>query len=127
MRSRTVLLTACSALALTGCGGAERSDEPRIERGAALELAGRSDAVAERVDAGDVCGAAHRADELKAATQAGIADGRVPGILGARLLAAADALVAELNCPPPPEPPDQGGDEGPGKGKEKGKHKGKDK
>ena len=127
-------LTVCSALALAlgGCGGdgGQRDTGPRIDDAAASELADHSDEIARLLDVGDVCGAAHEADRLRAQAEAEVEDGSVPRALAAELVAKADDLRNEVNCdpePPPPPPPsdDDDGDEGKGKGK--GKGQGKDK
>lgn len=120
-----VWLTACSALALAlgGCGddGGQRSTGPRIDGAAASELADRGDKVARLIDEGDVCSAAHEADELRAQAQAEIDDGSVPRALAAELVAKADELVNEVNCEPDPLPPSDDDDGGKGKGKDKKK------
>jgi hypothetical protein len=125
-------LTVCSALALAvgGCGGngGQRDPGPQIDAPAASELADRSDEIARLIDEGDVCGAAHEADLLRAQAQAEVDDGSVPRTLGAELVAKADELVNEVNCdepepPPPPPPPDDEDDGDKGKGKDKGKKK----
>ena len=125
-------LTVCSALALAagGCGGGEgqRDPGPQIEGAAASELADRSDKIARLLDEGDVCGAAHEADLLRAQAQAEIDDGSVPRALGAELVAKTDDLVNEVNCdepPPPPPPPASDEDDG-DHGKRKDKKKGDD-
>jgi outer membrane biosynthesis protein TonB len=125
-------LTVCSALALAlgGCGGdgGQRDAGPRIDDAAASELADRSDEIARLLDEGDVCGAAHEADRLRAQAEAEVEDGSVPRALAAELVAKADDLRNEVNCepePPPPPPPsdDDDGDEKKGKGKGQGKDK----
>lgn len=122
-------LTACSALALAvgGCGGdgEQRSSGPRIDGAAATALAERSDKIARLLEEGDVCSAAHEADELQAQAQTAIDEGNVPGTLASELMAKAGDLVDEVNCeaePPPPPPPsdDDDGDNGKGKDKKKG-------
>jgi hypothetical protein len=128
---RSVWLTACSAvaLALAGCGGdgAQEPPTPRIDRAAAADLAERSDEIARLLDDGDVCGAAHRADELRARAQEEIDDGSVPPALAAELEANAQALVDEVNCPEPAPPAETDEDdeeeEDRGNGKGKGKKK----
>jgi len=105
MRLLSVCLTACSALALAGCGGGEQRAAPKIDRATAQQLADKSDAIADSVDAGDLCGAAHQADELQADAQAAVDEGRVPAQLADELERNARALVNDLNCPPPPPPP----------------------
>ena len=125
---RSASLTACSvaALLLAGCGGdTKRESAPRIEPGTAAILAGLSDQVADRLDSGDVCGAARTADDLKARADAAIAEGKVPPPLAAQLATNAEALVDDVNCPPPPAE-DEGDDDGGERGK-KPKHEKKDK
>ena len=121
MRSLSVLLTACSALVLAGCGSGSPA-AAKIDPATAAQLADESDAIADRVDAHDVCGAAHRADELRARVDAAIAAGSVPRSLAPELRSNVRALVDQLNCPP--QPPPQEGDHG--KGREKHKKKGSD-
>ena len=127
MRSLSVLLTACSAAALlAGCGGGGNTrSEPRIDHAVAAQLAAESDAIAERAGAGDDCGAAQRADELRAHAQTAIDDGRVPSALARELLSSTRALVDELSCSPPPPPPAAEKEHG-NKHKHKKKHKEKD-
>ena len=94
--------------AATGCGGSgEESSPPRptIAAGVADDLAARSEAVANALDAGDVCLAAVRADELQTATIEAIQSGRIPPAFREDLQATATSLVNEVNCPPPPPPP----------------------
>lgn len=131
--SRSAWLTACSALALAlaGCGGngAQQPPSPRIDEAAARDLAERSDEIARLIDDSDVCGAAHRADELRARAQEEIDDGSVPAALASELVANAQALVDEVNCPEPPPAEtdeDEEDDRGKGKGKGKGKRKEED-
>jgi hypothetical protein len=119
-------------LAAAGCGGGERSGEttapprPTLARSVAEDLAARSDAVADALDAGDVCTAAVRADELQDATVTAINNGQVPQEFQEDLQARANELVNTVNCPPPPttteEDEEQNG-EGKGRGKKKGHEK----
>ena len=119
-------LTVCSALALAlgGCGGdgGQRNPGPQIDGATASELADRSDEIARLLDEGNVCGAAHEADLLRAQAQAEVDDGSVPRALGAELVAKADDLVNEVNCDEPPPPPsdEDDGDDGKRKDKKKG-------
>jgi hypothetical protein len=138
-RPRALLLPLVVALA--GCGGAGKASTPpeRPALGAAVaeRLASRSDAVAARLAAGDVCGAAHEADALRAQAVAAVAAGEVPPSFRAGLLTTARGLVDAVNCPPPPaaQPAATDGEAGDrgqpgtrkakGKGKAKGKHKGR--
>ena len=86
-----------------------------------------SDDIAESLDAGDVCSAAVRADELLDETLRSINAGQVPAELQEPLTARANELVNDVNCPPPVETEttetDTEGDEdeGEGRGKKKGK------
>ena len=129
---RSVWLAACSALVLAvgGCGGEDgpRDDAPRIDAAAATQLADRSEEIAGLIDAGDVCTAAHRADELLAAAEAEVEKGTVPSPLAAELTSKAEALRNEVNCPAPPPPPVEAedDDEDEDEGKKKGKGKKKD-
>jgi hypothetical protein len=131
------LLTACSAIALAACGGQEKETErrtdtwPRIERSLAASLAARSDAVADRLDRGDNCGAAAEAARLRDEVTASI--GSIPQVYVEDFSGLVNEIQAQI--PPCEEPPvddrkeDKEGDddEDRGKGKEKGKKKGKDK
>jgi hypothetical protein len=121
---RTVIFIA-AVLAATGCGGSERSAEttpprPTLPRAVADDLAARSDAIADALDANDVCTAAVRADELQAATIAAINEGKVPEPFQENLQARANELVNTINCPPPPTTTEED-DEGEGKGRGRGK------
>lgn len=91
----------------------------------AEDLAARSDAVADALDAGDVCTAAVRADELNDATVAAINNGQVPQEFQEDLQARANELVNAVNCPPPPTTTEEKEEEGEGKGR--GKKKGQKK
>ena len=116
---------------LTACSGEPEAEpeQPRLPAAVASDLAARSDRVAELLAAGDQCGAAHAADELQTATIQAIERGQVPPEFQEELTAAANALVNEVNCPPPPEEAeededkdeDEGEDEDKGKGKDNGK------
>lgn len=144
MRTRTrpaSTLLVPLVLALAGCGGGDdaagtqpRPDPPLLAAPVAERLAARSDAVADGLAAGDVCGAAHEADALHGEALAAVEAGDVPPALRDELLATARALVDAVNCPPPPteeadddEVDDDDGDDDdePGEGKKKGKKKGK--
>ena len=127
---RNAWLAACSALVLAvgGCGGEDsaQNDAPRIQAAAATQLADRSEEIASLIDAGDVCGAAHRADELLAAAEVEVEEGTVPPELASELTSQAEALRNEVNCPaPPPVEADEDDDEdedekGKGRKKKKG-------
>jgi len=127
-------------LVVAGCGAQEQA-EP-LPRGLADELAERSDAVAERLEAGDPCGARAEAEALQQQTIAAVNAGRVPPRFQEELTSAVGGLVASIECvPADPEPAttaeddddDDGGDDdddddergGKGKGNGPGKGKGK--
>jgi len=104
MRWRSVLLTACSALALVGCGGEEQKVErrtdttPRIRRAVADRLATTSDKVATLLERGDSCGAAEEAARLRADVNASIA--AIPTLY----LEDLSGLVNEIKAQIPPCP-----------------------
>ena len=130
---------ACAAT-LAGCGGGEdapdrRAEPPKIPSALADELAQRSDTVAEKLEAGDVCGAAVEADALEDRVEALIAAGDIPRRYRKELRAEAVWLQDKVNCPDPPAPPappapeedeENEGEDDKGKGKDKDKDNGKD-
>jgi hypothetical protein len=106
MRLLTASLTACSAVfVLAACGGEEQvAPQPRIEPVTAEQLAVLSEEVAD-LAGNDECAAAERADDLYNAAVEAHDAGRVPARLAPELVARAEELRNELNCPPPPPPP----------------------
>jgi hypothetical protein len=146
MRTRTLRASTAaglSLLALAGCGGgddkAASPTGPELAAPLAAQLAARSDAVADRLAAGDACAAAHEADALHAEAIAAVNAGDVPPAAQEELLARTNELVDAVNCPEPaatePQteepPPGEGkppkgkpGKDKPGKGKGRGKGKG---
>ena len=140
-------MAACvTALFATGCGGGEEATpdrrEARIPRALAADLAAKSEAVAARLEAGDVCGAAHLADDLEDAAARAVEERRLPAPYRRELLREARALQNEVNCPQPapapPAPPapeeeeqatekDEGDTKGKGDGKGKAEGEGEDK
>jgi hypothetical protein len=128
-RLRKPILLFAVALAASGCGGGERSAEttapprPALPRNVAEDLADRSDAIADALDAGDVCTAAGRADELLDATITAINNGQVPQEFQENLQARANELVNTVNCPPPPTTTEEDEENSEDKGKKKGRDK----
>ena len=108
-----VWLSACSAaLVLAGCGsGGRRAEAPKLPAPLAWILAGLSDQVAVRLDAGDSCGAATTAKDLQQRTIGSMAS--VPAELQESLESAVNDLAdrAQAACtaasPPPPPPVSQ--------------------
>lgn len=118
--SRRILFLVLVLLA-AGCGGGERSaPPPKIDPAVADRLATQSDAIADALDADEVCTAAIRADELQRATVDAINAGAVPPVFQEDLQARVNELVNEVNCPPPPKEEEE---EEPEEDKNKGKGK----
>ena len=107
------------AVVLAACGGGgsnATSERPTLPRSVADDLAGRSDQIADALEGGDVCGAAHLADELKDAVDAAVAGGRIPPAFQDELERTATELQNGVNCDEnEKEPKDED------KGKDKGK------
>lgn len=99
-------------LAFAGCGGdnAEHAQAPALPAAVGEDLAEHAAAVAERLEAGDTCGAAHEADRLNEALRLAIADGDVPQALRKHIEPPVQRLVNEVNCeePAPPEEGEEG-------------------
>jgi hypothetical protein len=117
------LLTACSALALTACGGddqrAERRTDtaestPTIERAVAERLASRSDKVATLLDSGDACGAASEAARLRDDLTSAINDGAIPEPYLEDLSGLVNEISAQIPPCQPPPPSTETGDGGDG-------------
>jgi hypothetical protein len=107
-RTRPRSLFALAALLIAGgCGGggtdAEPPPRPAIERATAEALASTSDSIADALDAGDVCTAAGRADDLNAQVIEAINAKKIPPAFQEDVLSRAQELVNSVNCPPPPE------------------------
>jgi hypothetical protein len=122
LRTLLALIALGVALALAGCGGdSDQSSQMRlIPRGLAADLAEKSDAVAAAIEAGDVCGAAGLADELKNAVDDAIDAGRIPPTLQDGLVQTATDLQNEVNCPVQTKPEEKKKGEDKGEGKKKG-------
>lgn len=100
---------------VAGCGGgggdggdAVSPPGPAIERTTAEQLASTSDAIADALDAGDVCGAAGLADQLNDEVIEAINAGRIPSAYMEDLQARANELVNTVNCPRTTEEDDDG-------------------
>ena len=118
------ILVALVAVALTACGSSSDTTtttaRPPVSRETADHLSKLSSRIADDLDAGDTCSAAHAADDLKAAVE----DSDLPGSIRPGVDTVAGDLVDQVNCPPPPPPPepekkpkkpkDEGGDHGKG-------------
>lgn len=91
------------AAAAAGCGGGgERSAPPRLPAQVASDLAARSDAVAQRLDSGDGCGARAEAEALQVDAIAAVNEGRIPARYQEELAASVATLVASVECVPAP-------------------------
>jgi hypothetical protein len=106
-RGGTWLAATGAVLVLAGCGGGDAGpEESTLSPAVAEHLAQESEAIADKLDAGDTCGAAQQADALKDEAQAAIDAGEVPTELQSELMGTVDELVNAVNCPPPPPPED---------------------
>jgi len=114
-RQRPSKLGLLLLLALAGCGGgggdAAPPPGPALERATADQLAATSDAIADALDNGDVCGAAGLADQLNDQVIEAINAGRVPQAFQEDLQARANELVNTVNCAPSTVEEDDGDDE----------------
>lgn len=118
MRPRA-LASLAVVLALAGCGGATptQTESASIPRSVADRLAAQSESIAAAWEAGDTCGAAKQADDLKHAADDAIRAGDIPAAYQDELESAVENLQNTANCT-------EEGDEGEhGKGKAKGHDK----
>jgi hypothetical protein len=93
------------AVGLSACGSetdTTTTAPPAVSRTTADELAKLSNRIASDLDAGDVCHAAHAADDLHAAVE----ESDLPPSMRPGVDEVATQLVNEVNCPPPPPPPE---------------------
>ena len=100
-RSAGTLAALTLAIVLAACGGGSDTtggQAAALPRAVADDLAAKSDEIADALDRGDQCGAAHHADELKDKVEAAIADGRVPAAYQDELERTATELQNDVNC-----------------------------
>ena len=100
------LLLAAAAVALSACGsGSETTTtttaRPAVSAATANRLADLSDRIATQLDDGDLCHAAHTADDLQSAVE----DSDLPANIRPGVDEVTGELVDEVNCPAPPPPP----------------------
>ena len=98
------MLLCMATLVLTACGSSEEpttTARPVVSSATADRLARLSNRIASDLDSGDVCHAAHAADDLQTAIQ----ESDLPANLRPGVDAVAGDLVDQVNCPPPPAPP----------------------
>jgi hypothetical protein len=109
--------------ALAGCGGAtpRQTESAAIPRSVADRLAAQSESIAAAWEAGDTCGAAQQADDLRHAADDAIESGDVPAAYQDDLEAAVVNLQNTANCTEEEAPEDHG------EGKKEEKAKGHDK
>jgi hypothetical protein len=114
-------------LVTAGCGSGSNPGDTSvaIPSSVASALAAQSESIADALDAGDECGAAHRADDLRHAADEAIASGSIPAAYRSDLETAVTNLQTIVNCPPPDKNNQGHEDEGHGHGH--GKPKGDDK
>jgi hypothetical protein len=105
----TILLV-LAAVGLGACGSGSDTtttrDRPAVSAATADRLAKLSDRIASDLDGGDICHAAHAADDLRSAVE----ESDLPATLSPGVDAAAGRLVDQVNCPPPapaPAPPQE--------------------
>jgi hypothetical protein len=98
-RALAVALVLAAVPLLGACGSSDDSDEAALSSATAEDLASQSEQIADELDAGDDCAAAHRADDLDAA----VAEADIPEELRTEVEGATQQLVDQVNCAPPPE------------------------
>jgi hypothetical protein len=100
-----MLLFALATLGLAACGSGSdptTTAPPAVSATTADRLAKLSDRIASELDAGDLCHAAHTADDLNAEVQRS----DLPASFRPGVDEVATSLVNDVNCPPPPPPPE---------------------
>jgi hypothetical protein len=113
------LVSLAVVLALAGCGGATptQTESASIPRSVADRLAAQSESIAAAWEAGDTCGAAKQADDLKHAADDAIRAGDIPAAYQDELESAVENLQNTANCT------EVGDEEEHGKGKATGHDK----
>jgi hypothetical protein len=100
----TILLV-LAAVGLGACGSGSDTtttrDRPAVSAATADRLAKLSDRIASDLDGGDICHAAHAADDLRSAVE----ESDLPATLRPGVDAAAERLVDQVNCPLPAPAP----------------------
>ena len=119
MRPRA-LVSLVVVLALASCGGATptQTESASIPRSVADRLAAQSESIAATWEAGDTCGAAKQADDLKHAADDAIRAGEIPAAYQDELESAVVNLQNTANCTE-----EGNNEEEHGKGKAKGHDK----
>ena len=121
MRFSIALATLAVVLGAAGCGGASSSEtQSSIPESVAGRLAAQSESIAAALEAGDDCGAAQQADDLRHAADKAISTGQVPAAYQDELEAAVRSLQDAVNCAPSKD--SQGDENGKDKGKRHDKH-----
>lgn len=106
-RGGTWLAAIGAVLALAACGGDAGPEEAGLSPAVAERLAEESEAIADKLDAGDTCGAAQQADVLEDSVERAISAGDIPAEFQSELLETARQLQNDVNCPQPPPPPEE--------------------
>jgi hypothetical protein len=125
MRPAIAFAALALVLAIAGCGGTSgESESSVISSSVANRLAAQSESIAAAWNAGDHCGAAKQADDLKHAADEAIAAGEIPAAYQDDLEVAVVNLQNTANCDSDEGDENDGNDQG--KGKDKGKGHDKD-
>jgi hypothetical protein len=98
-RALVVTLALAAVPVLGACGSSDDSGDAPLSSATAEQLAAQSERIAEDLDAGDDCAAAHRADDLDAA----VAEANIPEELRTEVEGATQQLVDQVNCEQPEE------------------------
>jgi hypothetical protein len=111
-------------LALFGCGGASstQTNSAAIPRSVADRLAAQSESIAAAWEAGDECGAAQQADDLRHAADDAVASGDIPAAYQDELESAVVSLQNTANCVEEDDHEDHGKSEDKDEGKGHDKH-----